>query len=131
MDKKTTRTDEEWQALLGPEQYHICRQKGTERPFTGKYYHHDEEGIYTCACCGSELFAAEHKYESGSGWPSFWQAIDEGRINRHVDQSHGMTRIEITCAACDGHLGHLFDDGPAPTGQRYCVNSASLDFKAH
>jgi peptide-methionine (R)-S-oxide reductase len=123
------KSDAEWRASLTPEQYHVTRQKGTEPPFTGKYYHFKEKGKFTCVCCGAELFDSNSKYDSGSGWPSFYQPADSNAIDEHVDRTHGMVRTEITCSRCGAHLGHVFEDGPAPTGLRYCVNSASLDFK--
>lgn len=123
------RTEEEWRATLTPEQYQICREKGTERAFTGTYYHHHATGTYCCVCCGEALFESATKYDSGSGWPSFWQPAAETAVTEHTDSSHGMRRTEITCARCDSHLGHVFSDGPQPTGLRFCVNSASLDFK--
>lgn len=123
-------TDEEWQKKLTPEQYQILRKKGTERPFTGKFDTFFEPGIYTCAGCGSTLFDAQSKFNSGCGWPAFDKSIANDTIDYHSDYSFGMRRVEIVCANCGGHLGHVFDDGPTETGQRYCVNSASLDFKA-
>jgi peptide-methionine (R)-S-oxide reductase len=122
--------DDEWKLTLSPDQYKVLRQCGTEPPFTGKYVNHKENGVYVCAGCGNELFSSETKFESGSGWPSFWDQASEDSIERREDNSHGMRRIEIVCKKCGGHLGHVFDDGPNPTGLRYCVNSLSLDFKA-
>lgn len=126
---KVFKTEEEWKKILNAEQYYVLRQKGTERPGTGKFYLHKEKGVYVCAGCGNELFTDEMKFDSHCGWPSFDKEIAGGKINTHLDTSHGMVRTEITCAKCGGHLGHLFDDGPTSTGMRYCVNSLSLDFK--
>lgn len=122
------KSEEVWKAELSPEQYRILREKGTEPAFTGKYYKHKEKGIYLCAACGNELFSSESKYDSGSGWPSFWSAYSEDKIKIETDNSLGMKRTEILCNRCGGHLGHVFDDGPNPTGKRYCVNSGSLRF---
>lgn len=123
------RTEEEWKTLLTPEQYYILREKGTDRPFTGKYYLHNEKGVYSCAGCGTELFTSSMKFDSNCGWPSFDKEIEGGKILKVEDKSHGMVRTEIVCARCGSHLGHLFDDGPTLTGLRYCVNSTSIDFK--
>lgn len=123
---KGARSEEEWKRELTPEQYRILREKGTERPFTGAYVDEHADGIYRCAGCGEALFDSGTKFESGSGWPSFYAALDKGKVREHADTSHGMRRVEVTCASCGGHLGHLFPDGPKPTGMRYCVNSASL-----
>lgn len=118
-----------WRDELTPEQFHICREKGTEPPFSGKYLDNKEPGIYRCACCGAELFDAETKFDSGTGWPSFWEALDPAKVRLTEDHSHGMTRVEVSCANCGAHLGHVFPDGPPPTGQRYCINSVSLSFE--
>jgi len=126
---KMVKTEEEWKKVLTPDQYHILREKGTDYPGTGKYYLHKEKGMYVCAGCGNELFTSDMKFDSSCGWPSFDKEIAGGKIKQTVDKSHGMVRIEITCAKCDGHLGHIFDDGPTLTGKRYCVNSTSIDFK--
>ena len=128
MSYKISKSDIEWKNILTAEQFEVCRKKGTERAFTGKYYKHKEEGVYVCAGCENELFSSKTKYDSGSGWPAFFDAIDERKINTKRDISFGMIRTEITCAKCDSHLGHVFEDGPKPTGLRYCVNSVSLDF---
>jgi peptide-methionine (R)-S-oxide reductase len=128
-DEKIIKLESEWKKQLTPTQYEVLRQKATERPFTGEYVHHKADGTYTCAACGQELFGSDTKFDSGSGWPSFYDAIDKSKIELRSDHSHGMERVEVLCRRCGGHLGHVFPDGPKPTGQRYCINSASLDFK--
>lgn len=130
MITKITKSDAEWRAQLTPEQYAVTRQQATERPFTGTYVHNKETGTYNCVACGLSLFASNTKYESGSGWPSFWDVIEQGHVELKEDFSHGMHRVEVVCGRCGGHLGHLFEDGPRDkTGQRYCINSAALAFQ--
>jgi peptide-methionine (R)-S-oxide reductase len=129
MDAKVTKTEDDWRRELTPEQYEVLRRKGTERAFTGAYVHNHDDGMYRCAGCGSELFSSNAKFESGTGWPSFTEPAVAESIELHTDSSFGMRRTEVTCRRCGGHLGHVFDDGPHPTGLRYCINSCSLDFE--
>lgn len=128
--EKITRSDEEWKSLLSPEQYRILRRKGTESPFCGAFFDHKKDGTYYCAGCDLPLFSSNAKFDSGTGWPSFFQPVNEENVEIHKDFSHGMIREEVVCARCDSHLGHVFNDGPRPTGLRYCMNSESLKFVA-
>ncbi|HZI50991.1 MAG TPA: peptide-methionine (R)-S-oxide reductase MsrB [Terriglobia bacterium] len=129
MEKKVVKSEEEWKKELTPQQFAVCRMKGTERPFTGEYYQTKADGMYTCSCCGAELFDSNTKYDSGSGWPSFYEPTDKEKVQEESDRSHGMTRTEVMCKSCGAHLGHVFPDGPRPTGLRYCINSVSLKLK--
>jgi len=127
--QKVIKTEEEWKKILSPEEYHVLREKGTEPAFTGKYLKNKKTGTYLCAACGNELFSSDTKFDSGTGWPSFWETVSEDSVTKNVDNRFGMKRTEVTCQKCGGHLGHVFDDSPTPTGQRFCINSVSLKFK--
>ena len=129
MSDITSKTDAQWRAQLTPEQYRVARQGGTERPFTGEHYFHNEHGDYYCVCCGARLFHSDTKFDAGCGWPSFWAEAAGANIRRIEHTSHGMIRTEVRCSSCDAHLGHVFPDGPEPTGERYCINSVCLDFR--
>jgi peptide-methionine (R)-S-oxide reductase len=129
MKRKIEKTDEEWREELTPEQFHVCRERGTERPFTGEYVLSKEKGVYRCSACGNELFDSETKFDSGTGWPSFFQPIQPDSVDTAEDLAHGMWRVEVVCKACGAHLGHVFPDGPRPTGLRYCINSVALKMK--
>lgn len=128
MVKRVEKDDAEWREALTAEEYDVCREHGTERPFTGEYHASKKPGVYHCKCCGTPVFESRHKFDSGTGWPSFWQPINGDNVESRQDTSYGMVRTEVLCAACDAHLGHVFPDGPQPTGLRYCINSLSLDF---
>jgi peptide-methionine (R)-S-oxide reductase len=129
MNQEGNRSDAEWKKILSPDQYEVLRRKGTERAFTGRYYNSKEKGVYRCAGCGNPLFDSETKFDSGTGWPSYYEPISEDAVETEEDRSHGMIRTEVLCARCGGHLGHVFPDGPEPTGRRYCINSLSLEFE--
>ncbi len=129
MAEKIVKDEKDWKEQLSPEEFYVTRKAGTEPAFTGKYWNTKDAGTYNCVCCGEPLFDSDTKFNSGTGWPSFWQPVSAEAVQEHTDRTHGMTRTEVRCAKCDAHLGHVFEDGPAPTGLRYCMNSASLDLK--